>query len=159
MKEVVFWTIALTLLFFVTSHSHAVELSAKMGTSATKEASSKIFGLQYEDYLTRGFIFQIEQDLLSIPSDTYTATATGSARVGVRVDANHIYATATAGPAYISQTDRYLGGYFQFTESVSLGLQDNYGSVGIGYQHISSAGLSKPNKGRDYFFIQTGIHF
>lgn len=83
----------------------------------------------------------------------------GSVRAGVKVDIGSVYATATTGPGYISQRDGYLGGYFQFVENAVVGIQDQFGTFGIGYQHISSAGLEHPNKGRDYIFMQVGAKF
>lgn len=154
-----FLALATTLLAVSCNDAGAEEMWLKMGNSAKKEASSRVFGLGYQDTLVRGFIYQFEQDLLSIPSDRCHTTLSGSVRLGIKVDLDGLYATATTGPGYISQRDNYLGGYFQFVENVVLGIEDRFGTFGVGYQHISSAGIELPNKGRDYMFFQAGIKF
>lgn len=56
----------------------------------------------------------------------------------------------------ISTPDSYLGGRFpQFNGEIYVGLRDKKGNgIGVGYEHISSAGLVTPNNGRDFFVLQ-----
>lgn len=58
-----------------------------------------------------------------------------------------------AGVAAISETDNYLGGHFQFYEDVYFGLYEGEASIGLSLSHISSAGLFKPNVGRNFFTL------
>lgn len=58
---------------------------------------------------------------------------------------------AYLGVAGITKTDSYLGGHFQFTQEVYFGIRDDFGSVGIGFLHMSCGGFYAclPNKGRN----------
>lgn len=60
------------------------------------------------------------------------------------------------GLAYISNPDSYLGGRFpQFDLEVYVGLKNKTGSaIGFQLEHLSSAGINKPNIGRDFFVLQ-----
>lgn len=54
------------------------------------------------------------------------------------------------GVSYITHTDSYLGGHFQFNPEFYLGVRDKEGSgIGIKYSHHSSGWISQPNIGRD----------
>lgn len=67
------------------------------------------------------------------------------------------FAKAFVGPALISSRDAYLGGFLQFAEDFGIGLRDKDTSVSISYSHFSSAGLSSPNKGKDFLVFEIGI--
>lgn len=148
------------LLAYEVNDAIAYDGYVKMGTSAKSSASSKVFGLGIQDTFTKGFIYQAEADILSIPEDKTAVTLNGSYRLGVAVDlSSGVFATATTGPGFITQRDSYLGGYYQFIEDVSIGIKDQFNLFGVGYQHISSAGLETPNRGRDYFYFKAGVRF
>jgi hypothetical protein len=53
------------------------------------------------------------------------------------------------GVAAISSPDSLLSSAFQFTEEVSIG----YDQFDVGFKHFSNAGITKPNKGRDYIYL------
>lgn len=63
------------------------------------------------------------------------------------------------GLAVISTPDSYLGGRFpQFDSELYLGVRDSAGrAVGFKYEHVSSAGLVSPNKGRDFLLLEIGL--
>lgn len=79
--------------------------------------------------------------------------------VGVQPEAGAFYVNFFQSVGLISSPDAYLGGHFQFCEEVGLGIkdQDKGSMVGLFYKHISSAGIYKPNKGRDMIGIQVGL--
>jgi len=81
-------------------------------------------------------------------------------QVGVEVDNGAVIRLAT-GPALLSTTDSYLGGHFQFTEDLFMGLRDSRTTTAIGfkYKHFSSAGLEMPNRGRDFGGIEISFPF
>jgi len=64
-----------------------------------------------------------------------------------------------AGIAIISHTDIYLGGRAQFTEAVFIGIKDPGAYAGVECSHLSSAGIFKPNIGRNFCGIVAGIEF
>lgn len=81
-----------------------------------------------------------------------------SASGGVNVDLNRAYVQWLVGPAYISHTDAYLGGNFQFNNDLGIGVKDenNY-SIGLNFKHMSSAGIYQPNKGRDFLLLRVSV--
>jgi hypothetical protein len=70
-----------------------------------------------------------------------------------------VFAKAFVGPCLISSKDVLLGGYGQFCSDLGIGIRDRTSFVAIGYSHISSAGLARPNKGRDYLLGEVGLRF
>ncbi len=57
---------------------------------------------------------------------------------------------AFVGPTWISKPDSQLGSHLQISHDLSFGwLKDGWG-VGLGFKHISNAGMSQPNRGRDF---------
>ena len=66
-----------------------------------------------------------------------------------------------SGPTLISSTDVALGGYFQFNETAYLGIRDpnTDDSIGIAYNHFSSAGLESPNVGKDFMCLEIKFPF
>jgi hypothetical protein len=80
--------------------------------------------------------------------------------LGPTVDAGSLYAQGLWGIGAISTTDSMLGGNFQFTQDLGLGLKDaTRRAVGLNYKHVSSAGIYSPNKGRDFLTIKLQIPF
>lgn len=78
-----------------------------------------------------------------------------SAQVGFEVNNNGIVGSIFTGPAFINQTDALLGGNFQFMENFNLGIQDqNSNYIGVYYRHISDAGLTPINIGRDFMGLE-----
>lgn len=63
--------------------------------------------------------------------------------------------TGFAGIAIIGNTDSALSTNFEFTEEVVAG----YNVVGVGYKHISNAGIKTPNNGRDYISLTFAFPF
>lgn len=78
-----------------------------------------------------------------------------SGQLGYEVNNNGFLAGIFSGPCVITNTDGLLGGNLQFMSDFHLGIQDvesNY--FGLMYRHISSAGLSTPNIGRDFVGLE-----
>jgi hypothetical protein len=66
-----------------------------------------------------------------------------------------------SGPSLISATDSSLGGYFQFNETVFVGIRDpkSDDAIGVSYNHFSSAGLEMPNQGKDFMCLEIKFPF
>jgi hypothetical protein len=74
---------------------------------------------------------------------------------GLTVDLKPFEIRSGWGLAAISHPDAYLGGHIpQFNGELYLGVRDRKGN-GVGFQleHISSAGIFEPNKGRDFLIL------
>jgi len=64
----------------------------------------------------------------------------------------------TAGLAYQTATDRYLGSNLNFTQEVFCGFRDGHARVGFTFNHVS-CGCSKPNIGRNFLTLTVGYGF
>lgn len=77
-------------------------------------------------------------------------SAVVSGQIGFEVNSGGLVAGIFTGPALISNPDALLGGPFQFMDDLHIGIQDRSGYyIGVMYRHLSSAGIEKPNIGRD----------
>lgn len=89
-----------------------------------------------------------------------TSSAFVAAGPGLSVDLRPVVIRAGVNLAAISSPDAYLGGVFQFNETLFLGVKDPTGnSIGFVFDHFSSAGIESPNVGRDTISIQIGQSF
>lgn len=71
-----------------------------------------------------------------------------------------VFTKAFFGPCFITTPDAVLGGRFpQFCTDFGVGTRDSRSSVAIVYSHVSSAGLVKPNRGRDFILLEMGLRF
>jgi hypothetical protein len=83
-----------------------------------------------------------------------------SYQLGFEVSNNIFQASVFSGPALISSPDSDLGGIFQFNETIFLGIVDkDYDSIGVSWNHLSSAGLEQPNQGKDFLCLEIKFPF
>lgn len=79
-----------------------------------------------------------------------------SGQLGFEVNRDGLIGGIFSGPTLISSPDNVLlGGYFEFMDDLHLGIQDhdnNY--IGIFYRHLSDAGLTSVNIGRDIIGLE-----
>lgn len=84
-----------------------------------------------------------------------TSSAFGGYQIGFDVENDVFEASVFTGPSLISSTDVALGGILQFNETVFLGIRDKSGdTIGMAYNHFSSAGLESPNLGKDFMCLE-----
>jgi hypothetical protein len=84
-----------------------------------------------------------------------TNSALVAGQIGFEVNRDGLVGGVFSGPCLISSPDVLLGGNFQFMDDLHLGIQDNENNYfGVMYRHLSSAGLSTPNIGRDIIAIE-----
>lgn len=125
-------------------------------------AETKILHLGYRENLLFGIVHQLELGLWADSAGKgRSSSAFISYSLGVEVDYYGLVLRSVHGPTVISNTDAYLGGYFpQVNTEAYIGLRDKRGnSAGFMYRHISSAGIYKPNIGRDFIQIEVGLGF
>lgn len=122
---------------------------------------SKYFAVRRE-----GYVFYGVHDAMELGGyvDNRGGGAKGSVvakyQLGVNPGAEEgLYAKGYLGPCLISSKDTVLGGRFQFATDLGIGVRDSYSFVGLGYGHISSAGIASPNKGRDFVYMEAGLRF
>jgi Lipid A 3-O-deacylase (PagL) len=155
--------ILLGLAFLISTSSLAGSFGKYgIGVSNTAQygnAASKTFSLGYNEQWWGPLIHQYELGLFTDSSGHgREASAYGFYSVGIEVNADPLVLRSLWGAGLISSPDALLGGRFQFTQDLLLGIRGKNGNlIGLDYKHISSAGIYKPNKGRDYLTIQVEI--
>lgn len=83
-----------------------------------------------------------------------------AAQLGVEIRNGMVSSSLFSGPSLISNPDSYLGSTFEFYNSLNFGMydkSDNY--IGLMYRHISNAGLSSINIGRDVLGLELKFGF
>lgn len=160
------WTIALTVLFYLTSHARADDVYSFYGgpgiVGAQPTGSTKMFGLRYETHEIRGIYSAYDLGYWSDQlGEGRKSSLVGKYQLGILPGAGTgVYGKAFLGPCIISTPDTALGGRFpQFCTDVGVGVRDSTTMMGVGYSHVSSAGLVRPNRGRDYVVISIGLRF
>ena len=131
-----------------------------IGHSAANGATeTKVLNLGYRDDLFLGLSYQLETGYWNdIAGNGRKSAAWVGPSIGVEVNAYPLTLRQMIGPAFITATDSYLGGHFQFNNEIYDGLKDKQErSIGAAYKHFSSAGIYQPNVGRDMILIQVGI--
>jgi hypothetical protein len=164
MRYVIFWTIALTILFYITSRSaHAADYSVKFGPGIegqTLTGATKMFGIREESYQVRGIYTAVELGGWSESTAGRSKAAFGKLQIGAKPGPETgLFGYAFFGPALISSTDTQLSTNFQFATDIGLGIRDRFTFMSCGYGHISNAGIKLPNKGRDYLLFSVGVSF
>ena len=87
-----------------------------------------------------------------------TSSGYGFYSLGIRSEPGIFFAEAFWGVGGITATDQLLSSHLQFMGDVMIGVNDLQGrSFGIGYKHISNAGISLPNRGRDAIVLSIGV--
>ena len=151
------------LLLFTASRSHAQEVFLDyglgvFGSAKESPAEIKTIGLGYRGEFYNGFYWQLKTEYwVGGPSDLgrnggfYIATGPT-----VLVDLKPVEVRLGAGFGAISNPDDYLGGSFpQFNEELYFGVRDKYGKgVGLRLEHVSSAGIYQPNRGREFVTLE-----
>lgn len=149
-------------LFLFSHHALAAEgtflkysVSARNGISSQKGLS---WGYQDEIlFLDKKWEVGFWSDQSGYPGAK--SSAFGSYSLGVEPTYGGLYVSFFQGIALITHPDTVLGGPIQFVEDIGLGIRDKKRgtSFGLQYKHVSSAGIFKPNRGRDTFGIQVRI--
>lgn len=128
-------------------------------TAQYGHASTKLFSLGREEDLFGPFIHQGEIGLYADQSGHgRKSSAFGFYSIGVEVNPGYFLARSLWGIGAITHPDAMLGGQFQFTQDLFIGVKDyKENAIGLNYKHISSAGIYTPNKGRDFLTVQVEI--
>jgi len=88
------------------------------------------------------------------------SSAFGGYQLGFEVTNEVLQCSIWSGPTLITSPDIALGGPLQFNETLFLGVVDkNENSIGIAYNHFSSAGIYQPNLGKDFMGLEVKFPF
>lgn len=122
------------------------------------KAEVKLFAVGYQNELL--FLdYKLETGLWADSGGSNRSSAGfGAASLGLEPHLGVFYIHSFWGLAFITDTDSMLSTHYQFMQDLGLGVGDNRGiRVGVGYKHISNAGIKSPNRGRDFLYINLQI--
>ena len=152
-----------SFLFTFQGYAEGIDLKYGLGVALPDENSAavKYFGFSYNWEFAYPTLQQKVE--LGIWADSNTSRASsvfGAYSVGLRVQPSIFYLESYWGVAFITGLDRRLSSPVQFTQDLGVGVQDKSGRyLGVTWKHISNAGLTQPNRGRDFILIQVGREF
>ncbi len=116
----------------------------------------KTIAVAYDKRLAPNFHGKIEGGYWNDSSKAGKSSGYGSSSIGVVVHPWIFDVRVYSGLGFVTHTDRYLGGRFQFYQNGSIGLREGVGSISLGLTHYSNAGIVQPNRGRNLLTIQVG---
>jgi hypothetical protein len=166
-NSVGFWVaVIIAALFFCSNMAKGDDYSFKYGMgliNGERTGTIKAFSVRQESHFIYALHTAREGGLWT---DTGSAQGRrgavfGKGQLGVKPgwDSVGLYGKAFWGVQLQSSTDSQLGGLAQFSQDAGIGIRDETSFVGINYTHVSSAGIFKPNKGRDFLGLELGIIF
>lgn len=153
--------IILIFISFLLSTSAFAGTYLKYGLGADDRFGTvKKFALGYQDELISVFDYQIEGGTWIDNLQGRRSSGYFSISPGISIIRETFYIKAFNGLSLIANTDSRLGGHFQFKHDLEFGFKDRRG-VGIGLwgTHFSSAGITEPNLGRDFYGIKLQIPY
>lgn len=158
----VFWIVALTTLFCLTSRADDYSFKYGMGLQDAKPTGDiKYFSLRHEQHEVYALHSAREAGLwVDNLGNGRRNAAFGKYQLGVKPgNETGVYAKAFWGVQLQSSIDSRLGGYAEFSQDAGLGIRDETSFVEAGYTHVSSAGIFSPNYGRDFLNLSMGVRF
>lgn len=161
-KRIISITISLMSLFLAQS-SYGGDASIGYGLGIANSAKrspveTKMFTAAVRPEIYKGIYWQVKGGYWGDGSADPARSSSffASTGPGMLIDLRPIEIRSGWGIAVISSPDAYLGGRFpQFNGNAYIGLRDKNGSgIGAEYNHVSSAGLVRPNEGRDFIVLE-----
>lgn len=130
--------------------------SAEYGNSNVKS-----FSIGYTDPIIGPIIYQTEVGYYNDASGHgRRGSGFGNAGLGLEVDPGVFVFRSVWGVGGITTPDTMLGGRFQFNHDFLIGVRGQNGAlIGANLKHISSAGLNRPNLGRDFLLLHAELPF
>lgn len=79
--------------------------------------------------------------------------------IGTKMQLGPVQTRYVWGVGYLSHPDQLLSSHLQFSHDLTLGLYDLKSGLSLGYKHISNAGITLPNRGRDFITLRSEYYF
>lgn len=128
----------------------------KYGLGALHGKQSAMASFGYQRQIHKSLAHQIEGGLWVDRFRSNSGFA--SYALGMHLERGFMYGETMHGVGFITHKDSLLGGKFQFFHDLGIGVLSKDGSTfGIQLKHVSSAGIHKPNIGRNFFAIKAGF--
>lgn len=112
-------------------------------------------GIQWQEH---PLLFRLEGGFLR---DKRVPNTVGYTQLGVGIEPRYhtFYVQFVQSIGAVSADDRYLSGVFQFFLDAGIGIRNKSKALGIGWKHISNAGIARPNIGKDLLTLQILLSF
>lgn len=157
----------IALILFCSSVAYGDETSIKYGLGAFHSAEPspglvKLVSLTWQRPAFNEHLIQQTEGgfFIDAAGGDRRSSAFAFQSFGLNVNVGYFYVQNLIGAGFITCPDSYLGGPFQFTEDLAIGVKDEHGySIGLDYKHISSAGIYPINRGRDFFTLRLSVPF
>lgn len=154
-------------ILLICSNCYAAESYIKNGMDLDKISQSRLISLGHHSKLINVAYFNYFNWMSEIgfwtrsQSGRVESSGFGSIQLGVDIEASPFTASTFHGIGAITKTDSRLGSNFQFFHDLCGGLQDdkNHANISLCYKHISNAGVTLPNLGKDFIMIKIGIPY
>ena len=164
MKYIALFSLLFTSIAYANSTPEEFFLSYGMGVMGNADyyaGQSKVINAGYRSFIWQGLYLQGKVGYFTeaSPDPKRRASAYGSVGLGLEVATGPVEIRSGWGIGAISTPDSQLGGQFpQFNGEAYIGLRDKNGSgIGFQYEHLSSAGIIEPNRGRDFIVLQLSM--
>lgn len=120
----------------------------RLGPNLNDNTPGSFFGYAYRGSLYNDVIIHQLEGSIWFLSNKVSVNAFYKIGPQLKLD-NGLYSDILIGAGGVSLTDHKLSSHFEFSEEIEVG----YKRVGIGFMHVSNAGLSNPNSGRDFLLL------
>lgn len=158
------WITALVLLLTNLAHADAILFRYGLGFGAPNQSGRgeiKWFSVGIEKEHPRPWVSQGE---IGVISDMKQGLGRNSGLfvsyvAGPKMQLGPVQTRYLWGVGYLSHPDSLLSSRFQFTHDLTIGLYDLKSGLSLGYKHISNAGITLPNRGRDFVTLRAETYF
>lgn len=149
-------------IFLLSPSALAADYSVKFGPGVTAEGVTgvtKAFGVRREAYHFYGVYSAVELGgYVDNGGGGRIGAGVGKLQIGVKPGpVTGLYGFGFFGPCGITTTDSQLGSNYQFATDVGMGIRDAMTFMSVGYSHISNAGITLPNRGKDWVVFSIGV--
>ena len=136
-----------------------VQYGLGLGKGSSIDSGHKSINVGLYRDLEKVLSWNVHGGFLSDSNDKMSALYLFS-QFGTTINPNEgIFINTYVGPGIITSTGSKLSGLLQFSINVGFGFKDplTKNEIGINWKHISNAGLSRPNRGRDLILLSVGF--
>lgn len=140
---------------FAQEPTYFLKFGGMLNTPALNQ--NKLLSIGYQAPLGRIFDYQLEVGTFNDNINDFK-TVYGGPSLGLTTGGDNFYVKVFSGPVFVSYTDQHLSTPVEFNTDFEIGIKDGRGvNIGIGYKHMSNAGIVGPNIGRDFIYLKIGF--
>ena len=128
----------------------------KYGLGFIQKGEAQFAGFGLQNKLFKSLYHQVEGGLWV--DRNRSNSGYGAYSLGMHLESGFFYGETMHGIGLITHPDSLLGGRFQFFHDLGVGVVSKDGSTfGVQIKHVSSAGIHKPNIGRNFVGLKAAF--